>query len=611
MESGYDVEVVSNDLPAMYCPICLKLMYLPIQFKCSHALCKPCFDILKSTFEESDDSDDDDDDGVPNLVCPTCKKAIDKMECYQDNLLHRMILSVAVKCPNHNNGCTWEGDLGNIDAHLKNSCAAVLVTCSFEGCLEKMVKADLTEHHDICPYRTVECVYCDKEYCMKKELSHNAQCKRYPINCKFNCGNVVARDSAAEHYEECELREVACPYQFCGCEKKVVWKSVEKHIAEAVEYHLSLTVRTTALHNVSCEKLGAKMDEKFEILNKKMSADMSALENRVNRKISTVLNKVEILSNNVMKKDRMLMNTATACVAFVSKLVENADTLLNLKEMVAKFDEWCVETFEEGMFTELKFDMKISVSAKYNELKTKIEDITEEIRERKERLQLFADELGGTMDTDGLSEDQSLASSLNNTNKIEEEIGALKTVLAKKYRENYCFAYQERFKIFVENLNKKAWNNHQCVWKIDLSKLREGRNMFYKVDRDYFAAKLLPEEQATREEKEITIVTVNVVNNEEISVVKKENEEYYPQLHVQKNGDEINFDYRFYKQASWINASVCIFNQTDFDHISSYRNHICSSYSAKKMRDVHEVLSRFRQSELLAENRIYIRFNIT
>ena len=44
MESqGYDMEVITKAHPDMYCVVCVKLMREPVQFKCTHGICKPCY----------------------------------------------------------------------------------------------------------------------------------------------------------------------------------------------------------------------------------------------------------------------------------------------------------------------------------------------------------------------------------------------------------------------------------------------------------------------------------------------------------------------------------------------------------------------------------------
>ena len=48
IDCGYEVEVITNDHPDMYCMVCLKLMREPVQFRCSHGICKPCYGNLQA-----------------------------------------------------------------------------------------------------------------------------------------------------------------------------------------------------------------------------------------------------------------------------------------------------------------------------------------------------------------------------------------------------------------------------------------------------------------------------------------------------------------------------------------------------------------------------------
>ena len=73
---------------------------------------------------------------------------------------HRQIKSLLVRCGNHKDGCTWEGELRSSAIHARNKCQYREVDCPL-GCEEKMKWINLASHQEReCKNRPTECPEC-------------------------------------------------------------------------------------------------------------------------------------------------------------------------------------------------------------------------------------------------------------------------------------------------------------------------------------------------------------------------------------------------------------------------------------------------------------------
>ena len=50
-----------------------------------------------------------------------------------------------MKCPNFERGCSWQGDLGDVEEHTKGTCISQEVACS-KGCGSKMLRLAVPDH---------------------------------------------------------------------------------------------------------------------------------------------------------------------------------------------------------------------------------------------------------------------------------------------------------------------------------------------------------------------------------------------------------------------------------------------------------------------------------
>lgn len=108
MASRPDDVIFEHELDMKYiCPICLTVFWNPIQTACGHRFCKQCIaGVIRETKLTSRS-------GIrwTYCKCPVDKKFFcTKDDIFEDKAFQREVLSLKVKCTNHNMGCSWVDD---------------------------------------------------------------------------------------------------------------------------------------------------------------------------------------------------------------------------------------------------------------------------------------------------------------------------------------------------------------------------------------------------------------------------------------------------------------------------------------------------------------------
>ena len=103
ISGGYDCKFVEQP-PTVFqtdCPVCCLLLRDPYQATCcGTSFCCSCIEQLQ----------------VCNNLCPTCRK--DNFEVSPNKGLKRSLNQLQVFCAHRKDGCTWTGELGELDHHL-------------------------------------------------------------------------------------------------------------------------------------------------------------------------------------------------------------------------------------------------------------------------------------------------------------------------------------------------------------------------------------------------------------------------------------------------------------------------------------------------------------
>ena len=235
---GYEYYFVETPPDRLVCKMC----HLPsrnpyLSVCCGHLFCKSCLDRNKTITVGTT--------GTCSVMA--CKE---KFITFPQTEADREIKKLHVYCTNKEKGCEWQGELSDINNHLRN-----IDGCQFEGvkcpndCGKMIERQYLTNHvRTECPHCKITCQYChvagEHQFV---EGRHKEECPKLPLPCPNKCEvESVPREDMEVHRKECPLEMIQCEYHSVGCEVRMARKDQEQHRKEKMEDHL-----TMATHNLS------------------------------------------------------------------------------------------------------------------------------------------------------------------------------------------------------------------------------------------------------------------------------------------------------------------------------------------------------------------------
>lgn len=203
---GYDYQFVHGEPQEfLICKICLAASRDPyLSVCCGHIFCKSCIDKTKQK------------KGVK--VCPVCRSL--EFAAVFNKQVDRLVKSLYVFCTNKKKGCRWQGELYDIDNHLRSGdgCQFEDVLCTNE-CGKVLKRFNLPYHLDShCPNRKISCKYCYAKIEQKFiDGKHKDVCPKFPLSCPNKCKvESILRENLQKHLnDECILQNVECSNK-CG-----------------------------------------------------------------------------------------------------------------------------------------------------------------------------------------------------------------------------------------------------------------------------------------------------------------------------------------------------------------------------------------------------------
>ncbi|KAF9185185.1 hypothetical protein BGZ51_002906 [Haplosporangium sp. Z 767] len=113
-------------------------------------------------------------------------------------------------------GCNHTCQRIQIGQHLKDDCVYIGTLCRVEECRKKLLKKDLSEHMESCPYKRVDCLMCNAKV-QKSQLSeHHKTCPAESVTCP-HCETTRTRLRHIEHIKECPRQIIQCTLSEFGC----------------------------------------------------------------------------------------------------------------------------------------------------------------------------------------------------------------------------------------------------------------------------------------------------------------------------------------------------------------------------------------------------------
>jgi hypothetical protein len=220
-----------------------------------------------------------------NRHCPTCRQSfVGTSSLVKNRAIQNMIDKSTVGCPHGESRsnktqeplckriktelsassfssacCSWQGLYKDLSKHLDNDCELAVCDCPLQGCLEKMMRKDLSDHQRVCPNRTVTCHRCGSIDQALAAESHEEVCPEVEIVCSNTeirngttvdeCKQEYKRKDAALHESVCKLAVVDCVYAPFGCMDKCLRKDMNQHLLDEALSHAEMSVSKCMSHS--------------------------------------------------------------------------------------------------------------------------------------------------------------------------------------------------------------------------------------------------------------------------------------------------------------------------------------------------------------------------
>ena len=266
---GYDCEFVEAPPKVLQteCSICLLILKEPCLISCcGHKFCRGCIEQVEKS----------------KKPCPLCNTP--DFTFLPERALQRSLLNdFEVYCSYKKDGCDWKGRLSELMGHLINKdsvpenqpkeCQFVEVECG-NKCGEWFHRRDIITHRIIhCQKRPYSCKYCRKYNSTFEDVTeiHYSQCSKYPVACPNACQVVkLERQKLESHLQDhCPLAKVDCPFNYAGCQTRLLRKDMPKHMEDSVT-HLTMLASVT-------QKLASET-QKLEKENQELRQNMLAMK---------------------------------------------------------------------------------------------------------------------------------------------------------------------------------------------------------------------------------------------------------------------------------------------------------------------------------------------
>lgn len=136
--------------------------------------------------------------------------------------------------PREDDSCCLEiVPLSSLPEH-HSICPYAPVRCLFPGCRRILLRMDIEPHQLQCPYQPAQCPDCEHQFSKTSLIAHLQQCPEAHITC--DCGETFLRKALSEHRLTCPNAELACNYQRHGCTYLGKRSTMDDHV-EHCPYH--------------------------------------------------------------------------------------------------------------------------------------------------------------------------------------------------------------------------------------------------------------------------------------------------------------------------------------------------------------------------------------
>ena len=284
---GHNYEFINSVPDRFNCSICTNVLCEPeLAVCCGQHFCEQC--MKKWFLKQRKES------------CPHCRAEGSRFQHVTNKGLRSEINQLQIRCSKRALGCTWIGELGNIQQHLTSNtgCNYTQVECS-NHCGTRPCRKDLTTHlKNDCQLRRVTCQHCKKQDTFSAINKHESVCPKFPVYCPNRCSYVngsMYRENLPAHMKICPLEGQSCPFEEAGCKVRAKRDNLTKHVADNQAQHLLMLMETNKktleeLRQTKQELQQVKQD--FAKTNNKLEHEVEALK-AMKRALAFEVNAIE------------------------------------------------------------------------------------------------------------------------------------------------------------------------------------------------------------------------------------------------------------------------------------------------------------------------------
>ena len=267
---GFECEFVDDPLQWLQteCPICLQVLREPYQVTCcGKSFCRQCIERIKGNHKP----------------CPCCKQ--DNFNDFPNKGLQQPLYGFKIYCANKTDGCEWTGELCQLESHLNlnqlcsgergsqlEGCKFAEIKCGY--CSKFLMRTALLNHKvNQCDKRPFSCEYCNNYESTYEDVTQNhwPTCVCHPVQCPNQCGAHLQRQDIERHIEiECPLTLVECEFRHCGCEAKVLRKTISDHLKDDIVTHFSLLAENQRKQQAEIKEINKRQQDEIKGLTEEV-----------------------------------------------------------------------------------------------------------------------------------------------------------------------------------------------------------------------------------------------------------------------------------------------------------------------------------------------------
>lgn len=158
--------------------------------------------------------------------------------------------------------CGWTGPLKDLERHLKE-CPEITAKCPWRDCEVQLLRKNIPAHSAVCRHRLEPCELCGTKRKPSKRNIHKQRCPQNLIRCpNQSCKEKVLRTDLTEHRNVCPFERIQCVYHGqIGCDFFGLRKDMAAH-CDDIQYHFKASLKEIDWLQTEIKRLQSAINSK-------------------------------------------------------------------------------------------------------------------------------------------------------------------------------------------------------------------------------------------------------------------------------------------------------------------------------------------------------------